>query len=105
MMSLRSVTTLLLVAALVLQASAAPQPFSLKKAFNNVKNKVTGALSGPLKCLSDAGAGDAALGYLQQCGQTGFYGKFALGSCAATAYAPADVKALLKSSAKCFKMG
>ncbi|XP_034238909.1 uncharacterized protein LOC117643882 [Thrips palmi] len=105
MMSLRCVAALLLVAALVLQANAAPQPFSIKKAFDSVKNKLSEKLSPALKCLSDAGAGDAALGYLQQCGQTKFYGKFALTSCAATAYAPADVKAMLKSSAKCFNMG
>ncbi|XP_034238910.1 uncharacterized protein LOC117643883 [Thrips palmi] len=101
MPSLRFLAALLLVAVLVLQASAAPQPFSLGKLVNKVKN----ALNPTLKCLSDAGAGDAALGWLQQCGQTKFYGKFAMGSCAATTYAPADVKAMLKSSANCFKLG
>lgn len=68
-------------------------------------NKVSNALSPSLKCLKNAGAGDAALGWLQQCGQTKFYGKFALASCASTTYAPADVKNMLKASAGCFNMG
>lgn len=108
---------LVVVAIAVTQVSPAPmpkpQPFSLKKIANNVVNKVKNvgqqamtAMSPTLNCLSKAGAGSAALGWLKDCGTTGkFYGKFALASCAATEYAPADVKTMVKSSAKCFSLG
>ncbi len=70
-----------------------------------VANKVTSALSPALSCLQKAGASDAVLGYLKQCGSSKSFGKSALATCAATTYAPGDVKGMLVSSAKCFKLG
>ncbi|KAJ1522753.1 hypothetical protein ONE63_001910 [Megalurothrips usitatus] len=109
MTSLRSALVLLVVALVAISmVSSAPSPSPKPGFLNKLKNlgqKALNAINPTLKCLSKAGAGDATLGWLKDCGQTKFYGKFALASCAATEYAPSDVKNMLKNSAACFKLG
>ncbi|KAK3912219.1 Cobalamin biosynthesis protein CobD, partial [Frankliniella fusca] len=86
-------------------AAADPKPFDLKKTFKKAVNKVKDFVSPTINCLKKAGAPDAVLGWLKECGQTKYFGKTAMLSCAGTTYAPADVKQLAKDSANCFKMG
>ncbi|KAE8753229.1 hypothetical protein FOCC_FOCC000152 [Frankliniella occidentalis] len=90
------------VLALASFAAADPRPFNLVKTAKNLFNKAKDFVTPTLTCLKNAGASDAALGYLKECGQTRYYGKTAMFSCAGTTYAPTDVKQMLKSSAKCF---
>ncbi|XP_026277211.1 uncharacterized protein LOC113205709 [Frankliniella occidentalis] len=90
------------VLALASFAAADPRPFNLVKTAKNLFNKAKDFVTPTINCLKSAGAPDAALGYLKECGQTKYFGKTAMFSCASTTYAPADVKQMLKSSAKCF---
>ncbi|XP_026277210.1 uncharacterized protein LOC113205708 [Frankliniella occidentalis] len=90
------------VLALASFANAAPQPFNLGKTVKKLYHKAKDFMTPTINCLKKAGATDAALGYLKECGQTKYFGKLAMFSCATTTYAPSDVKTMLKSSAKCF---